>query len=177
MRIFFAFVMAMLLFGGFLARPGGAASSRSDGHSSRHIRAPRADVVDALRAMMRQDGMELVSRADDGDRYRAVIPAARLNADPKFSGAGSVVGDVVITARVHPGGAVIDTGFSANDTSARFEVAVTAGEGGQGSDIAVTGTVEEGHGPVAHRLAESMRRLLDSEAGTLLDTIARGAGG
>jgi len=165
-----AFVMALLLLGGFLARPGGGASASADGSHSRQVDAPPAAVVAALRASMSADGLQLVSRADNGDHYRQLVPAYETARDPKYAEL-SRFGDMIVTARVHDGGAEVHTGFTSMDTAADFTITVAAREAGQGSVVTVAGEVEQGTGDDAERIAERLRATIDGQSREILGRI------
>lgn len=172
MRLILGFVVSVLLVGGFFGHASrGGASGASGGALSRQVAATPAEVVDALRASMSADGLDLVSRADDGDHFRQLIPATALSADPEFASAASEVGDIILTARVHPRGAEVRAAFTASGTSPGYEVTVAPAADGKGSTVAVASSVEEGTGANAARQAQRIRRVIDREAAKVLDSV------
>ncbi|HEX8192187.1 MAG TPA: hypothetical protein VF552_04740 [Allosphingosinicella sp.] len=168
MRTLLAALVGALALGAFLLRPGASASesaalSASPLHS-RAFAAPPAAVVDALRRIV-GDSFELASRSDSGDHFRRVIPASLL-AESQELGSLPGLGDMIVTARVHPGGAESRTAFTVAGTSADITIGVR--EQGGGSVVTVETAVTEGSGDSARRVAAHMRAGSNDEARRLL---------
>lgn len=168
MRTLLAALVGALAFGAFLLRPGASASESTAmagaALHSRAFAAPPAAVVNALRSIV-GDSLTLASRTDSGDHFRRVIPA-RLLADSPEHGSLRGLGDMVVTARVHSGGAASRTAFTMAGTSADITIAVR--EQGGGSVVTVETAVTEGAGDSARRVAAHMRAGSNDEARRLL---------
>jgi hypothetical protein len=165
-------VFMLLLIGGCFTAVGGglAGASGSGGGLSRTVDAPPSAVQGALRTVMRGDGLALTSRADNGDHYRQVVPAYQLARDPKYASL-SRLGDMLVTARVHPSGAVIHTSFTMIDTGADFTIEVVPGEGGKGSVVTIAPEIVQGTGEDAERVAERLRATVDGQAREILSRV------
>jgi hypothetical protein len=176
MRVGMVFlVFVLLLIGGcFTAVGGGLAGASAGGGLSRTVDAPPSAVQEALGSVMRGDGLALTSRADNGDHYRQVVPAYQLARDPKYASL-SRLGDMEVTARVHPGGAVIHTSFTMIDTGADFTITVVPGEGGKGSVVTIAPEVVQGTGEDAERVAERLRATVDRQARDILSRVVSNA--
>lgn len=172
MRWIFGIAMALLLFGGYATRPGGGLASASTGAGghSQQVDAPPAAVVEALRSSMAADGLELVSRSETGDRYQLTVPAYAMAQDPEYTEL-SRLGDLVITARVHEGGAEVHTGFTMIDTGADYRIVVTPAADGQKSRVAIEAEVKQGSGRDARRIGTHLRRIVDNQAREILSRV------
>lgn len=177
MRWIFGVAMALLLFGGYATRPGGGLASASTGSSghSEQVDAPPAAIVEALRASMAADGLALVSRSETGDRYTATLPAYVMAQDPEYAEL-SRLGDLVITARVHEGGAEVHTGFTMIDTGADYRIVVTPAADGQTSRVAIEAEVQQGSGRDARRVGTQLRRIVDNQARQILSRVLSNVG-
>jgi hypothetical protein len=177
MRWVFGAAMALLLFGGYATRPGGGLAGASSGPSAsaQQVDAPPAAVVDALRSSMAADGLELVSRSETGDRYRLTVPAYAMAQNPEYAGL-SRLGDLIVTARVHEGGAEVHTGFAMIDTGADCEIVVTPSADGQTTRVAIAAEVNEGTGRDARRVATALRQIVDNQAREILGRVVSRVG-
>jgi hypothetical protein len=171
MRLIGAFVMAVLLFGGFLTRNAGSAGGGAEGERSRRIEAAPADVMAVVRASLPGEGFTLVSRADDGDRYRMVVTSHEFAADEETERMARL-GDLIMTARVDEDELEVRTSFTQVSTTAGYRILVTPEGDGKSSRVTLTPRIEQGSGPEAERLARNLRTLLDRHARETLDRLA-----
>ncbi|MGZ8282348.1 MAG: hypothetical protein ACXWUN_05265 [Allosphingosinicella sp.] len=70
------------------------------GVAERVIKAEPQEIVEAMNRSLRGDGMEVVARADSGDRYRLELDADELREHPSFARL-SEQGDLVLNASVN----------------------------------------------------------------------------
>lgn len=171
MRLVFAFVMSLLLFGGFLASGGSAGKSESGGGVSRNVDATPAQVIDGIRTSLPADGLALVSRADDGDRFRQVVPHYEMARDPKLAPIARH-GDLILTAHVFPEGAHIRAGFATTQVAANYRIAVAPDPDGRGSLVTMTTEVEGAEGAEGEeaRIAANLSRIIDGHGREMLST-------
>lgn len=179
MRLIGAFFFAALLLGGFATRPGGglASPSGSGGHGGDHssrVAASPSAVMEAVSESLASDGLDIVSRADDGVRLRSVIPSTALSADPEFAPL-SRYGDMIITARVGASDAEVTAGFAMIETAAHYRITAAPAPDGKGSVVTMEARVEEGSGRDSRRVARGLRTVIDRSGRNLLDRVTAGA--
>ena len=180
MRLIGGFFFALLVLGGFLTRPGGGLASAertpADGgrHSTEVAAAPR-DVMAAVRDSLVSDGLDLVSRADDGDRLRAVVPSTALAQDPEMA-ALARYGDMIITARVGASEAEVTTAFAMIGTEAHYRITAVPGGDRRTSTVTMEASVEEGEGRDSRRVARGLRTVIDRSGRELLDSVTAAVG-
>ena len=176
MRIIGGFFLAALLFAGFLTRPGGGiASSGRSGEISRQVDATPAEVMAVVRDALVADGLEIVSRSDDGYRLRQVIPSTVLARDPEFASL-SRFGDMIVSARVGRDEAEVTTGFALVTTSANYRITAEPGRNGKGTLVRVEPIIEEGTGRDSRRLARGLRTVIDRSGRDILEQLTAAAG-
>ncbi|HEX8216638.1 MAG TPA: hypothetical protein VF577_04150 [Allosphingosinicella sp.] len=180
MRLIGGFFFAVLLLGGFITRPGGglASPSGSGGDSRNHssqVAAAPSDVMAAVSESLAADGLEIVSRADDGVRLRAVIASTALSGDPEFAPL-SRYGDMIITARVGASDAEVTAGFAMKETAAHYRITAAPAGDGKGSIVTMEASVEEGSGRDSRRVARGLRTVIDRSGRNLLDRVTAAAG-
>jgi hypothetical protein len=177
MRMVGVFFMSVLLLGGFLARPGGDLASADRGGSghSRQVGAAPAEVMAAVRDSLRAEGLAVVSRADDGDRLRQVIPATALSRDPDLASLARF-GDMIVTARVGGDEAEVRTGFAMISTAAHYRITATPGRDGKGSTVTIEPRVEEGSGRDSRRIARNLRTVIDRHGRDMLQRLTAALG-
>ena len=179
MRLVGAFFFSLLLLGGFLTRPGGgltSAEGASDrGRHSATVAASPREVMAAVRESLVADGLDIVSRADDGDRLRAVVPSTVLARDPEMT-ALSRYGDMIITARVGPSEAEVTTGFAMIGTRAHYRITAASAGDAKASTVTMEASVEEGSGRDSRRVARGLRTVIDRSGRELLDHVIAVAG-
>ena len=90
-------VVVLFLMLAFGALPGCAGGG---GVAERVIRAGPQEIVEAMNRSLRSDGMEVVARGDDGDRYRLALTAEEMRRHPAFSRLAEQ-GDLVLKAKVN----------------------------------------------------------------------------
>lgn len=137
--------------------------------------APPAEVMAAVRDALVADGLEIVSRSDDGYRLRQVIPSTVLAGDPEFASL-SRFGDMIVSARVGRDEAEVTTGFALVTTSANYRITAEPGRNGKGSLVRIEPTIEEGTGRDSRRLARGLRTVIDRSGRDILDRVASVAG-
>ncbi len=171
MRMIFAFFIALLLAGGFLARGGsaGGSASASDGEISRQVDAAPAEVVEGIRATLRADGLTLVSRADDGDRFRQVVPHYEIAREPKLAPIARH-GDLILTAHVFVDGARIRAGFASTRVAANYRIAIAPDADGDGSRVTMTTEVEGAEGATGEeaQIAANLNRIIGTHGREML---------
>jgi hypothetical protein len=171
MRMIGGLVMAVLLSGGFLTRHAGSAGGRGDGEQSRRVAAAPADVMAVIRASLPDEGFILVSRADDGDRYRAVVTSHEFAADEETERMARL-GDLIMTARVDEDELEVRTSFTQVPTAAGYRIVVVPQADGKSSVVTLTPRIERGSGAEAERIARNLGTVMDRHAGETLDRLA-----
>jgi|GEM_PF-6870763 len=173
MRLFALIVVAGAIFGGLLTPRGGGSGSASAGAArefSRSVDADPREVMDAVRDSLRAEGLDLVSRADDGDRLRQVIPSTVLSREPDFASLARY-GDMIVTARVGSSEAEVRTGFALISTAAHYRIVAAPGPDGKGSVVTIEPRVEEGTGRDSRRIARNLRAIIDRQARQALEQL------
>jgi hypothetical protein len=133
-------------------------------------------VVEAIKASLLLDGLQLVSRADNGDHFRQVVPNYEMARDPKLARIARL-GDMILTARVNNEGAAIHAGFTGTPVGADYRLDVAPGPDGRGSLVTIVAEVagdDSAEGEQAE-LARNLRRVIREHARQILAAIVDGS--